>query len=303
MAPVSPAWRSLLYVPVTSQRFVAGAGGRGADAVILDLEDSIPLGEKAAARSALAGAIAAVAAQGGPDILVRVNRNWRLLVRDLEAAIMAGVKAIVLPKVTCAVDIVVVAEIIAELEAERGLAAGAIGIVALIEDPGALFRAAEIAGAHPRVVALSLGDEDFANAAGIEPTAETLLHPKQLIVFAAKAAGIAPLGFIGTLADYRDLDALRLTLERSRRFGYQGAPCIHPSQVPLLNAAFSPTEQETERAKRVVAAFDAQTALGGGAAALDGTMIDRPVVERARRLIDRAAALSRPASSTSGDRA
>jgi citrate lyase subunit beta/citryl-CoA lyase len=300
MSMPEAAWRSLLYVPANARRFVEGAARRGADAVILDLEDSIPATEKAAAREALAGAIATIAAAGGPDILVRVNHAPRLLVRDLEAAIAAGVAGIVLPKVAGASDVTLAAGIIAELEEERELEPGRVGIVAVIECPAGLMRAFEIASAHPRLVGLSLGDEDFASALEVEPSVEVLLVPKQQIVHAAKAAGIAPLGFIGTLADYRDLDGLRSNLEHARRLGYRGAPCIHPAQVPVINAAFSPSAQEIAQARSVIAAFEARAEAGGGTAALDGRMIDAPVVARARRLLARARPTATGAEPPSG---
>ena len=116
--------------------------------------------------------------------------------------------------------------------------------------------------------------------------------PKQMAVFAARAAGIMPLGFIGTVAQYHDLDGFRQTIRRSRRLGFVGASVIHPSQVPILNEEFRPSSDEVDHARRVVAAYDTALAEGVGAVTVDGKMIDVPVVERAQLLLEREAAIA-----------
>ncbi|MBV8398444.1 MAG: CoA ester lyase [Acetobacteraceae bacterium] len=290
MATSLPVWRSLLYVPVINPRFVEKAAGSGADAVILDLEDSVPPSEKDRARTLLANA-SREAARGGADIVVRVNRPWRLLVRDLEATIIAGVAALALPKVESAEHAQAIAEIVGELESERGLAPGSVRLLAMIETAAGFFRIEAIARSHPRVVALTIGAEDLALSLGMLPEAEGLFYPNQQAVFAARAAGILPLGFIGTVAEYKDLAAFRATVQRSRRLGFMGAACIHPSQIGILNEAFAPSGEEVRRAERMVAAYDAAIADGRGAVEFEGRMIDIPVVERARQTLERAAAI------------
>lgn len=286
-----PVWRSMLYVPVIVQRFVAGAADRGADAIILDLEDSVPPAEKARARMLLSEAVAAVGRRGA-DVLVRVNRPWRLLVPDVEAAAIAGVRALALPKVDTAEHVAAVAEILDELEAERGLPSGGIRLLPMIETAAAVFRVPAIAGSHPRVVAITVGAEDLALSAGMLPEAEGLFLPKQLAILAARAAGILPLGFLGTVADYGDAAAFRAVIRRSRRLGFAGAACIHPSQITILNEEFRPARDEVARAERLVAAYEAAAAAGQGAVAFEGRMIDAPVVERARQLLHTAAAVA-----------
>jgi citrate lyase subunit beta/citryl-CoA lyase len=282
-----PVWRSMLYVPVNVPRFVERAADRGADAIILDLEDSIGPADKESARGLLAEAVQ-MAGRGGADIMVRVNRPWRLLVRDLEAAIISEVAALALPKIESAEHVQAIAEIADELEAERGIAVGQVRFIPMIETASAFFRIDAIARSHKRVAAITVGAEDFALSAGMVPEAEGLFYPKQQAVFAARAAGILPLGFIGTVADYQDLEAFRATLVRSRRLGFEGAACIHPSGVPILNEMFSPSADEIDRARRMVAAYDEALAAHKGAAVFEGRMIDIPVVERARRLLARA---------------
>jgi citrate lyase subunit beta/citryl-CoA lyase len=284
-----PVWRSLLFVPVTAKRFVDGAARRGADAIILDLEDSVAASEKARARTLVPEA-AEIVSRGGADVVVRVNRPWRQCLRDIEAVVGPRVLALALPKVDSAEHVRMVAEVVDELEVERGMASGSTRLIAMVETAAAFFHIAEIARAHPRLCALNLGAEDFATSAGILPDAEALSMPKQMAVFAARAAGIMPLGFIGSFAEFHDLDGFRSTIRSSRRFGFIGASVIHPSQVPILNDEFRPSTEEVDHARRVVGAYDAALAAGVGAVTVDGKMIDVPVVERARLLLEREAA-------------
>jgi citrate lyase subunit beta/citryl-CoA lyase len=283
-APSLPVWRSMLFVPVTVAKFVERAAERGADALILDLEDSVPSGEKPRGRELLQQAAATVARHGA-DVVVRINRPWRQALRDIEAAISPAVQALMLTKVESADHVRMIAEIVDELEAARGMVPGTTQFVALIETASAFFRMPEIARSHPRLVGLSVGAEDFALAVGMLPEAEGLFYPKQQMIIAARAAGILPLGFIGTVADFRDLDAFRATIRRSRRLGFAGASCIHPSQVAILNEEYRPSLDEVAKADRILAAYDAATAAGIGAIELDGKMIDVPVVERAKRVL------------------
>jgi citrate lyase subunit beta/citryl-CoA lyase len=281
-----PVWRSMLFVPVTVLKFVERAAEREADAIILDLEDSVPVAEKPRGRELLQEAAATVARKGA-DVVVRINRPWRMALKDIEAAVSPRVQALMLTKVESAEHVRMVAEIVAELEVERGMTPGATTLVALVETAGAFFRMEEIARAHPRLVGLSVGAEDFALALGMLPEAEGLFYPKQHMIIAARAAGILPLGFLGTVADFRDLDAFRATIRRSRRLGFAGASCIHPSQVPILNEEYRPSPEEVDAAERAVAAYDRAIAAGIGAIELDGKMIDVPVVERAKQVLTR----------------
>ena len=285
-----PSWRSMLFVPVTAPRFVAGAADRGADAVILDLEDAVAPAEKPRARTLLAEAIPQVARRGA-DVLIRVNRPWRLLVPDLEAAVLPGVAALMLTKVDSPEHVQAAAEVVAEMEAERGLPPGSVKFVVLIETAVAFFRMEAIARAHPRVVAISLGTEDFTLSVGMLPEPEGLLYPKQHTVFAARAAGILPLGFVGSIAEFRDQEAFRAIVRRSRRLGFVGASCIHPLQVSVLNEEFAPAAEEVDQARRMVAVYDAALAAGTGAVQFEGKMIDVPVVERAKAVLARDAAI------------
>jgi len=215
-----------------------------------------------------------------------------LAVRDIEAVVGPRVLALGLPKTDSADHVRLIAEIVDELEAERGVAPGSTRLIAMVETAAAFFRIAEIARAHPRLCALNLGAEDFATSAGIAPDAEALSMPKQMAVIAARAACIMPLGFIGSIAEFHDLGAFRATIRRSRRFGFIGASVIHPRQVPILNEEFRASAHEIDHARRVVAAYDKALAEGVGAVTVDGKMIDLPVVERAQLLLEREAAIA-----------
>ncbi|HEX2216337.1 MAG TPA: CoA ester lyase, partial [Xanthobacteraceae bacterium] len=249
-----PVWRSMLYVPANVPKFVGGAHRRGADAIILDLEDSVPEGERPAARRELR-ASALTVARAGADVVVRINRPWRQTILDLEAAVWPEVQALALTKVDSASHVSLIAEVVGELEAEREMPPGSLQFIVMIETAAAWLRMAEIATADPRIVAMTLGGEDFALSVGMEPNADGLFLPKQQLAIAARAAGIMPLGFIGTVADYKDLDAFRETVRRSRRLGFLGASVIHPSQIPILNEEFAPSAVEVESAERIVAAY------------------------------------------------
>jgi citrate lyase subunit beta/citryl-CoA lyase len=287
-----PIWRSLLFIPANVERFLAKAGQSGADAIILDLEDSIAPSEKAAARAALAQAVATVAATG-LDVVVRINRPWRLTIRDLEAAALADVAAIALPKVADAGHIGAVSEVLDELESERGIATGRIRLIAMIETAAAYFHMSAIAKASPRVMAMTLGSEDFALDMGMPAEADGLEQATRQTVLAARAAGIMPLGFVGSLADYRDLVGFETMARRGRALGFEGAFCIHPAQVDILNRSFGPTDAEIDHARRVIETFEQALAKGQGAVGLDGVMLDGPVVERARRLLGRHDAITK----------
>lgn len=281
---MTPRWRSLLYVPATSERFVAKAHERGADAVILELEDAVAPSEKDRARTLVREAAASVA-QGGVDVLVRINRPWRLAVRDIEAAVDANVRALVLPKVDSAEHVVALAEVTASVEEERGLAVGHTLLFPRIEGPKGLLRAAEIAAAHPRVVAIGLGSSDFTIATEMEAGGDGNVIASFQVVTAAVAAGRVPIGLVGSITEFRDLDAFRGVAERSRALGLRGAPCVHPNQIPILNEVFAPTDDELARARRVVDEYDQALAAGQGAVVVDGEFVDIPFYEQAKRLL------------------
>ncbi len=281
-----PVWRSLMYVPVNVDKFVDKAHTRGADVIQLDLEDSIPPAQKAEARKLVEKAAAKVR-RGGADVVVRINQPLSLVVRDLEHAICPDVDGIACTKTDSASHVRLLDELVTELEEKRGMTVGHTKFITMIETPDAFTRIDEIPRASPRVVAMNIGGEDFALNCNMQPDDDALLHPKQRMIIAARAAGVMPLGFIGTVADFSDWERFRQMVRRSRRMGFDGAGCIHPGQVTIVNQEYTPSEEEVAYARKVSAMDREAAAAGRGSFQIDGKMIDIPVVVRAERLVKR----------------
>jgi citrate lyase subunit beta/citryl-CoA lyase len=279
-----PVWRSIMFVPVNVQKFVDKSQSCGADAICLDLEDSVAPADKEIARTLVAAA-ARVCASGGADILVRVNRPLELAVRDIEAVVSPEITALLLPKVESAGHVRLLAELVAAVEMRKGMRVGHTKFYPIVETVQAFPHMFDIAAAHRRVVAFTCGTEDFTASCGSQPDPDVLLYPKQHGVLAARAAGVTPLGVLASGADFRDLDAFRAAVRQSRRFGIEGSNCIHPSQVPILNEGFSPSAADVDYAQKMVDAYEQAKAAGRGSVAFDGKMIDVPVVERSERVL------------------
>lgn len=270
-------WRSMLYVPANVPRFVEKSATAGADAILLDLEDSIPHERKAEARAALATAIP-IARTGGSEVLVRVNRPLRLAVGDIEAAVAAGADGILLTKVLGPDHVQLASELLT----------GHMRIIPMVETAAALRSLHEIARASPRVAGLLIGAEDLAAECGAAADDEIIAMAKRQMVLAAVAAGVAPLGTLGTVADYKDAEKVRALVARSKRAGLVGASCIHPSLVPILNEGFSPSAAELDLARRQLAAGEEAAREGRGSFVVDGLMVDEPILIRARRMLAQA---------------
>ncbi len=285
-----PVWRSLMYVPVNVEKYVEKAHTRGADCIQLDLEDSVPASEKASARK-LVPAAAKRVRRGGGDVVVRINSPRELAEQDLDFSIDENVDGIAVTKAQSAEHVRRIDDFISKIETRRGMRVGHTRLIAMVETPGAFFQMPAIAQSSARNAAMNIGGEDFALETGMEPTEETLLMPKQQMVFAARAAGIMPLGFIASVAAFGDWEAFGRMVRRSRQFGFMGAGCIHPGQVPIVNREYSPSADEAAFARRVIEENAQAEAAGRASFAIDGKMIDVPVVVRAQRLLARHAAI------------
>jgi citrate lyase subunit beta/citryl-CoA lyase len=291
--------RSLLYVPASSERFLAKAHERGADAIILDLEDAVVPAEKASARARLPIAVANVG-QRGATVFVRINSEPELVWLDAEAAVGAGAFGLFVPKTRNAQT---VQELVMLLESvERRIGRSPTALVPMIEEPGGVLDARAIATVTPRVHALIAGGEDLATSLGAEPTPEVLYLPKLLVHLAAKAAGIRSYGLLRTIADYSDSGAVEKSANEARSFGFDGATCVHPGVVPILNRAFAPSEEALDRARRLLAAAELAKANGEGAFVFEGRMVDEPVIRRAHALLQRASVPVPPVGSSHGNR-
>lgn len=277
-------WRSLQYVPAHIRKYVESERILAADAVILDLQDSVPAAAKDDARG-MAVEAAATLAPKGPDILVRINTGETGF-RDLEAVVGPAVSAIVVPDVRSPADVRALARKLDQIEAEKVLTAGATQLLLLVESAAGLTRMAAVARASSRIAALNLGNEDLAHDLGVKPDVAGLGVARQLLVIAAVAAGVTPLGLIESGAAFSDLQAYRALAERSRAAGSRGSSCIHPSQIEVLNEVFTPSQAERDWAERVLEAAHSAPA-DRGAFALDGQMIDAPIVARAAAVLAR----------------
>ena len=273
-------FRSLLFVPGDRPDRMAKALGSGADALILDLEDSVTLAAKPDARRAVASFLDA---NSSARLWVRVNPlDSPELDKDLAAILPAYPDGIVLPKAEGGTS---VADLARRLT-ERGNATARIMAIAT-ETPVAIFQLGSYGGLK-RLDALTWGAEDLPAAIGAATSREedgSFTAPyeiaRSLCLFGAAAAGVAPIETV--YPDFRNLEGLEIYAARARRDGFTGMMAIHPDQVPVINAAFTPNEAEVEHARRVVAAFAANPQ--AGALALDGRMIDRPHLVQAQRLL------------------
>lgn len=275
--------RSLLYVPASSERFIAKAHERGADAIVLDLEDSVAHSEKQAARVGLPQSVS-MAGRGGAKVFVRINAEPELQKSDAEAACRAGAFGLFIAKARSPEHMCALAEHLAPIERELGREP--LVFVALLEDAGAVLDARSLAACQ-RVLGLVAGGEDIATSMGAEPLPEVLRLPKLLVHLAAKAEGKLSFGTLTTVADYQQRDALDFAAREASRHGFDGATCIHPSAVPIMNAAFSPSEEKVAWARSVLDAAASAAADGRGAFLVGDRMIDAPIVERARRILQK----------------
>jgi citrate lyase subunit beta/citryl-CoA lyase len=258
----------------------------GSDGVLLDLEDSISISEKDAARKLVRHALLALDF-GTVEKVVRINgRDTPYFEADLAEIIPARPDAIRLPKVDSAQDVIEADRLISALEAKAGIPQGSVGIQAMLETARAIVRVNEIAAASPRLVGLTLGGQDLAADLGIKATKEgfELLYAKSAVVIAAKAFGLE--AFDTVFTDVADLAGLAQASAVSVSLGFSGKAAIHPSQIPVIHAAFAPSIKEVEKAARIVAGAKAAYAKGLGVVSVDGKMVDAPVVAQAERTLE-----------------
>lgn len=280
--------RSLLFVPAIRPRFIEKAPTAGADVICLDLEDSVPAAEKPGAPGQARAALDAMPT--GPfQRYVRVNGlDTGLTEMELFQVVGPGLDGISLPKVAGPEDIRQVDAYLTLLENVRGLPVGMIRIIPWIETAAALTQATAICQASPRLAGASIGGEDFTADMGIERTGESaeLDHVRWIVSIACRAAGI--LAIDTPEPDFSDTAKLQRDCERSRRIGFRARWCIHPSQVSTVNATYQPPGEELAWARKVVEAWEVAAATGIGAVAVDGVMVDVPVVKRARKILEMA---------------
>jgi len=285
--------RSSLILPVNVPRFIEKAHTRGADAIVLDLEDSVPPAEKASARQLVKNSIALVA-RGGGEVAVRVNNDPALLSDDIDASVWSGLASLSIPKVETAAEIERLAAQVERLERARGIPDGHVKLSIAIETPKGILACESIATSSPRIVTMGVGPEDYYLSLGVEPSAEgiELLYAVSRVVTVCKAVGIQSVGLLGSIAGFRDLAAFEAAATRGRSLGCEGAGCIHPEQVAILNRVFSPDPERVQYARRAVEAYEEGVRRGTASVNLDGKMVDIPVYRRAQVILQRADAIA-----------
>jgi citrate lyase subunit beta/citryl-CoA lyase len=285
--------RSMLFTPGNNSRMIEKAARRGADAVILDLEDAVPVSEKEAARRLVRDAVGELSTAGAV-VFVRVNAlGTNLTEHDLRAAVQSGLAGIVLPKTESGSDVLTVAKWISDSERDGDLEQGSVALVPLLETAHGVLNAWEIATASPRIVAVAFGALDFTRDMGTTQTAEgtEVLYARSRIALAATAARVQAVDT--PWVNITDSEGLVEEARRARQMGFRGKLVIHPSQIQPVNLVFSPAEEDVAYSRKVAAAFRAAEAEGQGAISVDGKMIDVANARQAEDLIAWAEAIAR----------
>jgi len=285
--------RSFLFVPANVPRRVEKSLTLEADAVILDLEDSVAPSDKAPSRQAV---VQALARPWRALVYVRVNApSTQYCYADLVATVQKGIDGVVVPKIESAADLHAIDWLLAALERERGIAEGTLDLMPQIETAAGVQRVERILQARNlrpyrgpwRVKRACFGAADYANDLGLSPTLDEpeLADARARIVLASRAAGVeAPID--SPWFHFKEAAAFARALERSRRGGFQGRCCVHPDQIGPVNDAYRPSEAELAAAERIVTAFAEAEKRGAAAIQVDGQMIDYPVAHRAQALLD-----------------
>jgi citrate lyase subunit beta/citryl-CoA lyase len=281
--------RSLLFVPGSEPRRLERARGSGADTVLFDLEDGVAPNAKHDARALVAAALRA-GGFGDSEAAVRINGvQTPHCDADLEAVVGAGATAIMLPKCERGEELQQIGAALSRCERSAGRADGAVRILALIETAAGVVNAAVLAAASPRLDALCFGHADLARDLGLDDADAshgTLLHARSTVVLAARAHGLPPIDSVCLAV--RDEAAIHADVALGLRLGFDGKLCIHPRQVEITNALYTPTAERIATARRIIDAARAAEREGRGVITLDGRMIDAPIVAAEERILARA---------------
>ncbi len=286
--------RSWMFVPGHRQRMIDKAMGLNTDAIMLDIEDGVAPSEKDATRKLISDALGHERLPNSPARFVRINAiGHERMDSDLEAVIRPGLDGLVLPKVETPEEVRQVDGIVTRREAALGMERGLVRFLIAIESPKGLLNAAAIASCSSRVMGLMFGAEDFSREVGLplvrKGEAQDLIYARSAMVVAAASAHVQVVD--GVWVDLNDADGLWGFARQSRRLGFTGMSLIHPSQIDTINSVFSPTREEMEYAQKVIQAYDEAVARGDGSVSFGGQLLDRPIVERARRTLDLGTAL------------
>ncbi|MGP6147738.1 citrate (pro-3S)-lyase subunit beta [Jeotgalibaca sp. A122] len=278
--------RTMMFVPASNAGMLRDAYIYGADSVMFDLEDSVSLKEKDTSRFLVYQAVKTID-YGNTETVVRINGLDAGGKDDVHAMVRAGIDVIRLPKTETAQDVLDTEAVIEEAERQCGRTVGSTKMMAAIEGPIGVLNALSIAQASDRLIGIAIGAEDYVTAMKTrrypERNSEELFFARSMIVHAARAVGIAALDTV--FSDVDDLDTLRKEVEFVKQLGFDGKSVINPRQIPVVNDVYTPSEKEIANAIDVVNAIEEAEARGSGVIALNGKMIDKPIVERAERTL------------------
>lgn len=276
--------RTMMFVPGANPAMLRDAILYGADSIMFDLEDAVSMKEKDSARLLVYSALKTFDYRS-VETVVRINELNSGGKQDIEAMILGGINVIRLPKTETAEDIKAVDATITEVETRYQLPIGTTKMMAAIESAEGVLNAREIATASDRMIGIALGAEDYVTSQKTRryPDGQELFFARNYILHAARAAGIAAIDTV-----YSDVDneaGLKREAALIKQLGFDGKSVINPRQIPIINAIYAPTESEIQNAKEVLAAIQEAEAKGSGVIAINGKMVDKPIVERAYRVL------------------
>lgn len=276
--------RTMMFVPGANAGMLRDAPLYGADSIMFDLEDSVSLKEKDTSRVLVHFALKTFD-YSSVETVVRINGLDTCGSLDIEAVVLAGVNVVRLPKTETAQDIMDVEAVIERVERENGIEIGRTKMMAAIESAEGVLNAPEIAKASKRLIGIALGAEDYVTNMKTRryPDGQELFFARSMILHAARAAGIAAIDTV--YSDVNNPEGFQNEVRLIKQLGFDGKSVINPRQIPLVNAIYAPTEKEIQNAKEVVWAIREAESKGSGVISLKGKMVDKPIVERAERVI------------------
>lgn len=276
--------RTMMFVPGANAAMLRDAPLYGADSIMFDLEDAVSLKEKDSARVLVHSALKTFD-YGNIEIVVRINALDAGGAEDIEAMVLAGVDVIRLPKTETAQDIIDVEAVITEVEQQNDIPVGTTKMMAAIESAGGVLNAPAIAKSSTRLIGIALGAEDYVTNMKTRrhPDGQELFFARSMILHAARAAGIAAIDTV--YSDVDNTEGFEAEVRLIKQLGFDGKSVINPRQIPLVNTIYAPTEKEIQNAKEVIWGIREAEAKGSGVISVNGKMVDKPIVERAERVI------------------
>lgn len=276
--------RTMMFVPGANAAMLRDAPLYGADSIMFDLEDAVSLKEKDSARTLVHFALKTFD-YSNVETVVRINSLEAGGAQDVEAMVLAGVEVIRLPKTETAQDILDVDAVITSVEKDNQIPVGTTKMMAAIESAEGVLNAREIAKASERLIGIALGAEDYVTNMKTKryPDGQELSFARNMILHAARAAGIAAIDTV--YSDVDNVEGFRNEVQQIKQLGFDGKSVINPRQIPLVNAIYTPTDKEIQNAKEVIWGIREAEAKGSGVISVNGKMVDKPIVERAQRVI------------------